>query len=374
MASLTRLIRYPTALGRIIIIIMNNIYCIPTYVIWMIILTPLKCINSKAYYKIEGLFFHWLLAIVALWSYTAGYDIVETGDDISECRDKRTLVIVNHQSTADVPLLMANFNTKRGVLPNIMWIMDRLFKYTNFGIVSMIHQDFFITSGKQHRDSSIRALREHIQYTYFESTKKWIVLFPEGGFLRKRKEVSRNFALKNNLPLLEYVTIPRVGAFQAIFETLRSKDSNYSQNTVQSNNVSLNKNIEQALLDYVLDITVAYPDQNPLDLSNIVHGLRRPCTTYMFYRLYKAESVPREENAMKQWLYDRFIEKNGLLENFYKLGTFIPNEPLHEHLIQQDVLRFVLINVFFIISTYFHMKLIYKFYAQCVYYVHQVTS
>lgn len=77
---------------------------------------------------------------------------------------------------------------------------------------------------------------------------------------------------------------------------------------------------------------------------------------------------------MKQWLYDRFIEKNGLLENFYKLGTFIPNEPLHEHLIQQDVLRFVLINVFFIISTYFHMKLIYKFYAQCVYYVHQVTS
>lgn len=60
--------------------------------------------------------------------------------------DKKTLVIANHQSTGDVPLLMANFNAKESVLPNIMWIMDRLFKYTNFGVVSVIHEDFFISS------------------------------------------------------------------------------------------------------------------------------------------------------------------------------------------------------------------------------------
>jgi lysophosphatidylglycerol acyltransferase 1 len=27
-----------------------------------------------------------------------------------------------------------------------MWIMDRIFKYTNFGIVSILHEDFFIVS------------------------------------------------------------------------------------------------------------------------------------------------------------------------------------------------------------------------------------
>lgn len=42
--------------------------------------------------------------------------------------------------------MMAALNAKKNVLPNVMWIMDRLFKYTNFGIVSKIHQDFFITS------------------------------------------------------------------------------------------------------------------------------------------------------------------------------------------------------------------------------------
>ena len=60
--------------------------------------------------------------------------------------DDRTLVVANHQSTSDVPMLMANFNARPGVLPNIMWIMDWIFKLTNFGIVSIIHQDFFILS------------------------------------------------------------------------------------------------------------------------------------------------------------------------------------------------------------------------------------
>lgn len=72
--------------------------------------------------------------------------VVEVGDDITPCLDQRTLVLVNHQSTADVPLLMTTFNTKNEVLPNIMWIMDKVFMYTNFGIVSVIHKDFFIGS------------------------------------------------------------------------------------------------------------------------------------------------------------------------------------------------------------------------------------
>lgn len=84
--------------------------------------------------------------MVALWSWSAGYDIVEEGDDITRCHNKRTLVLVNHQSTADVPLLMAAFNAKSGLNRNVMWIMDRMFRYTNFGVVSSYHRDFFIAS------------------------------------------------------------------------------------------------------------------------------------------------------------------------------------------------------------------------------------
>jgi lysophosphatidylglycerol acyltransferase 1 len=41
-------------------------------------------------------------------------------------------------------MLMTAWNPRPGVLPNLMWIMDRVFKFTNFGIVSVLHEDFFI--------------------------------------------------------------------------------------------------------------------------------------------------------------------------------------------------------------------------------------
>ncbi|CAB3240778.1 unnamed protein product [Arctia plantaginis] len=70
--------------------------------------------------------------------------VIETGDEPAACAGRRTLVLANHQSTADVPMLMAAWNPRPGVLPNLMWIMDRIFKFTNFGIVSVLHEDFFI--------------------------------------------------------------------------------------------------------------------------------------------------------------------------------------------------------------------------------------
>lgn len=47
-----------------------------------------------------------------------------------------------------------------------------------------------------------------------------MVLFPEGGFLHKRLEVSQKYATKNNLPMLKNVTLPRIGALKAIMEVI----------------------------------------------------------------------------------------------------------------------------------------------------------
>lgn len=134
------------AVVRFVLIIANNFYCIPTHVLWLWLLTPLRRCAPVLYYRIEGYLFSWLLAMVSLWSWSAGYDIVEQGDDLTRCLNKRTLVIVNHQSTADVPMLMAAFNAKQGVLNHVTFIMDILFRYTNFGVVSSYHRDFFIAS------------------------------------------------------------------------------------------------------------------------------------------------------------------------------------------------------------------------------------
>lgn len=61
-----------------------------------------------------------------------------------------------------------------------------------------------------------------------------MVLFPEGGFLRKRRETSQRFALKNNLPVLQNVSLPRVGALQAIMGTVGSKKYEMGNNNSDS--------------------------------------------------------------------------------------------------------------------------------------------
>ena len=66
------------------------------------------------------------------------------GDRIDELEQENCLFIVNHQSTADVPVLMNMLTAHGRAADNAMWIMDVQFKWSNFGIVSQIHHDFFI--------------------------------------------------------------------------------------------------------------------------------------------------------------------------------------------------------------------------------------
>lgn len=45
-------------------------------------------------------------------------------------------------------------------------------------------------------------------------------------------------------------------------------------------------------LDYVLDITIAYPEKgNPIDLPTIVFGTRPASQTHFLYRLYHSSEV-----------------------------------------------------------------------------------
>jgi hypothetical protein len=160
------------------------------------------------------------------------------------------------------------------------------------------------------------------------------------------------YAVKNNLPHLNYVTLPRNGAMKTIIDVLGpgndedpaasttpphsmkdiSKvingdadefyiDNEYTnqqsppttplRNAYNANNHGNNKGVQKIIgddenlkekigeaeisakktLKYVLDITVAYPDGKPLDLPNIVTGLRRSCQTHLLYRLYRCSEV-----------------------------------------------------------------------------------
>jgi hypothetical protein len=46
-------------------------------------------------------------------------------------------------------------------------------------------------------------------------------------------------------------------------------------------------------LKYIIDMTIAYPNGEPLDLGVIVTGLRKPCNTHFHYKIYPIGTVSR---------------------------------------------------------------------------------
>ena len=92
------------------------------------------------------------------------------------------------------------------------------------------------------------------------------------------------FAKKNDLPMLEYCTLPRTGALEVILEVL-GPDAKSSTNGV-ANNIQAQGGIHK-----ICDVTIAYPEGKPLDLFQIVFGSRPACVTHVHYRLFDVKDV-----------------------------------------------------------------------------------
>ncbi|XP_007903205.1 acyl-CoA:lysophosphatidylglycerol acyltransferase 1 [Callorhinchus milii] len=303
---------------RFIFMVANNLVAIPSYILYLIVLQPLRLFDRKLFWSVEGVMFRWLLAMVSSWGWTAGYTVVEWGDDVRGITEEETMVLVNHQSTGDVCTLMMCLQDKGKVVRRMMWLMEYVFKFTNFGLVSLIHGDFFIRQGKAHRDKQLVLLRRHLEKHYRSRDRKWIVLFPEGGFLRKRRETSQLFAKKNNLPHLKHVTLPRQGATEVILQTLCTAHENGAAGDANGA-VTKSKGLE-----WVIDITIGYPEAKPMDIQTWIIGYRAPTVTHVHYRIYSIKDVPFESEPLTRWLYQRFVEKEELLAHFYETGAFPP--------------------------------------------------
>ena len=119
-------------------------------------------------------------------------------------------------------------------------------------------------------------------------------------------------------------------------------------------------------------MTIGYTNGQPFDLLNsLVPGDVSPCQTVIHYRKYPAAAVPRSESMLTRWLYERFAEKDRLLDHFYRTGSF-PAESseangsvLESHGKHCSVLRPVsfslvlclLMHAFYLLSAMFHLYL-----------------
>ncbi|KAL2770847.1 acyl-CoA:lysophosphatidylglycerol acyltransferase 1 isoform 2 [Daubentonia madagascariensis] len=349
------------ALMRFAFMVANNLVAIPSYICYVIILQPLRVLDSKRFWYIEGIMYKWLLGMVASWGWYAGYTVMEWGEDIKAISKDEAVMLVNHQATGDVCTLMMCLQDKGLVVAQMMWLMDHIFKYTNFGIVSLLHGDFFIRQGRAYRDQQLLLLKRHLENYYRSRDRKWIVLFPEGGFLRKRRETSQAFAKKNNLPFLTHVTLPRCGATKIILSELVARQENGSPAGGDAKELGS----KSKGLQWIIDTTIAYPKAEPIDIQTWILGYRKPTVTHVHYRIFPIKDVPLETDDLTNWLYQRFIEKEDLLSHFYETGAF-PLSKGHKEAVSREMtlsnMWIFLIQSFAFLSGYMWYNIIQYFY------------
>jgi len=330
-------------------VLLCNLVCIPSYLAWMTLFLPVHLASPPLYWQLEEVMFSWMLSIVSCWSWSAGYSIVESGESLDNLQSKRLLVLPNHQSTADVPLLMSIFTARIGLTNKVMWIMDRVFKFTNFGIISWMHDDFFIRSGKAGRELTLVELKDHLVNVFLKKQRQYLVLFPEGGFLRKRKAISHEFAKKNDLPLLEHVTLPRTGALDVVMKVLGPDSELEDGNKIER----------------IVDMTIAYPGGKPLDIQSIIFGWRNPCNTHVHYRSWDVKELPKTPEELFNWMVNLYVQKEQMLDEYYKTGEFpykmFEDSSRQENIprtVTHDPLRFLTLHIFFIVSALMFSKVI----------------
>uniref|UniRef100_A0A0N5AGA8 PlsC domain-containing protein n=1 Tax=Syphacia muris TaxID=451379 RepID=A0A0N5AGA8_9BILA len=331
-------------------------YCLYTsffvcYFYFKQILFKMNHFRPRFYWFYEGKLYRWLQAYVAYWGYTAGYDVEEYGDDLTKYKNERVLLICNHQSTADVPTLMVILQSKGVASRKTLWLMDVLFRWTPFGVVAQMHGDHFIRQGKSTREKELLNLRNHLRKVFWDRDRRWVILFPEGGFYYKRFADSQRFGIKHGYPFLMYTTLPRLGAIKAIMEEVGPRENFKQENDVEKlqkrskfqvikdtvGELRDKKYIKGKFLDYiaenrppikyVLDVTIAYPNGKPLSLITLCLGTREKCNIAVNYKVFKADEVPfHDEEMLRNWLYKRYEEKDKILKHFYETGNFVDGE------------------------------------------------
>ena len=340
----------------------------PVYVLWHQLLKPLKYISSWLYWKIDSILYECMILIVSSWTDQAGHSIVECGADITSLSHKNCIVMVNHQCPSDIGIMMRAFTSKNSAFQRSMWIMDWILQFANFGWVSKGHGDFFLlqpVDAKRFAKLGIKYFLDLLEkqeelltrcltqnFNDDDRNMKWLILFPEGGFLSNRRPGSQRYAKKNDLPVLEHVAIPRVGALQVVIKALGVDFS------------EIKSEQSSAHWDYIVDVTIGY--KKPISPSQ--HMLRHnyeKATITLHYRTFNTSQILHAagetfEEKLKNWTYEKFYEKEKLLEHFYEHGYFPNQHSSLRHVEPLNNLKYWGIHAFCLLSWFFVKEFVMK--------------
>eukprot|EP01027_Heterolobosea_sp_BB2_P009591 GEZU01014123.1.p1 GENE.GEZU01014123.1~~GEZU01014123.1.p1 ORF type:complete len:327 (+),score=111.06 GEZU01014123.1:75-1055(+) len=232
-----------------------------------------------------------------------GIEMVYSGDKLPD--RENAIVFSNHRSFTDF-MMLHSLAQRKNMQNNCKYFAKDSLKYIpgfGWGIylmgMIMIKRDWL-------RDQKrIEAAFANIKQN---RVPVWLISFLEGSRLTQKKlEKSQEYAKKKDLPVFQNVLLPRTKGFIATVGALRGSH-----------------------VKYVYDLTLGYGKDVPT-IWNILSRSYKGRKLHIHVRRFAIADLPTSDDELAKWCYARFKEKDELLTNLNKTGSFDKSTEYKEH-------------------------------------------
>jgi 1-acyl-sn-glycerol-3-phosphate acyltransferase len=219
-------------------------------------------------------------------------EIIQSGDVLP--LEENAIIIMNHQGWVDIPVLF-RLGRRQKMLGNMKWFVKDVIKYVPGVGWGMLFLDclFLKRNWLADQDSIKKVFAKIIRY----QVPCWIMSFVEGTRRTPQKiSASQAYARKLGAQPTHHVLLPRTKGFVATAEALHGH------------------------ISAIYDFTIGYRGPVP-SMSEWASGEVKK--VHVHVRRFEMKAMPKMNAQLSQWLMNLFLEKDQLLEDFYKRGFFM---------------------------------------------------
>lgn len=233
----------------------------------------------------------WWQLVQFLGKITYGTHVTVTGDPLSPTEN--VLLIPNHQQMTDIVFIIFVALQYQSA-GHTKWFVKDTVKYVPLLGWSMLFLNNLFVKRSWSKD------RNMIEKTFSKIKKHnerlWLILFAEGTRIDPKKiATSQRILKRKNRRINEHVLVPHTKGFVASITGLDQH------------------------LDAVYDMTIGYETGVP-SLWQLICGYTRHVQVHV--KRHPISQLPETNEALSDWLFDRFEDKDKLLNSYYETGTF----------------------------------------------------
>lgn len=295
---------------------------------------------SKAFYqkvisKVNSAWFLIAPFILQKWSRIT---ISATGDEVSSTTS--TLFLMNHISNLDWLALISYGAHKGSPLPGSFKGISKsaIGKIPFIGWI--LHLSDFIFLKRSWKEDHLRLNAGLLNLARYSENvcPLWLLIFPEGTRQTEEKlKSSQKFSKENGKYVFKNLLYPRFKGFQGLIPIMRSS------------------------IETIVDCTIVFEKASSVDpsLFDLFSGRADSSVCFQF-RTYRMDALKENPDALKEWLLERWIEKDAMIQSMKDQDDIMGIEP-KSNVAQPSYLPLYLLFALnavasFLILTSIHLK------------------